>query len=306
MRFNGVTDRSYWQPVMHDFNQDGWQDMYLAVDYKANVFGYNTTTGIFQDVADTVGAASDWNDMGVALGDYDNDTDIDIYVTNIWLPKTKRRNVLYNYDSASGTFTDVGAQAGVGNGGWGWGATWLDADLDGLLDLATTNGREGHPKFETDPSVFFWNRGADPIYFRDVSDDVGFNDTLIGTALIAFDQDRDGDLDLLQTCTEGPMRLLDGEVFDAAKQNHYLTVRPRIDGPNHWAIGALVRATVGDTTMTRVITAGTSQGGQEPAEAHFGLGPNDVVQEVSVQWPDGTTTSVSDVAAGQVFDIVKP
>jgi hypothetical protein len=90
-------------------------------------------------------------------------------------------------------------------------------------------------------------------------------------------------------------------------QGNWLTVRPRMStGANHFAIGTLIHATVGDTTMMRLITAGTSMQGQEPAEAHFGLADHTTIDQLTIRWPDGQTTTLNDVPANQLLDITTP
>ena len=86
--------------------------------------------------------------------------------------------------------------------------------------------------------------------------------------------------------------------------HHALTVLPRMPGPNHRAIGAIVRAQVGAVQMTRLITAGTSYLGQEPAEAFFGFGRADSIDVVEVTWPDGRVSCVRDVVPNGVLDIL--
>ncbi|MCH8149720.1 MAG: ASPIC/UnbV domain-containing protein, partial [Planctomycetes bacterium] len=133
--------------------------------------------------------------------------------------------------------------------------------------------------------------------------DVQFNDTFIGASLIAFDYNRDGDIDMMQTTSGGPLRLLDNVPNGARGTNHYLVVRPRMAGTNHYAIGSVVRVTVGATTMMRPILAGTSMVGQEPAEAFFGLGSATVVDQVVVQYPNGERETLNNVAADQVITV---
>ena len=76
-----------------------------------------------------------------------------------------------------------------------------------------------------------------------------------------------------------------------------------LGGPNHRTIGAVVRVEVGSAKMMRVITAGTSFLGQEPAEAAFGIGSASMVDQVTIEWPDGTETKHDDVAGNQVLTI---
>ena len=202
-------------------------------------------------------------------------------------------------------FTDISEAYAMDDTGWGWGCTFEDFNRDLLVDLAVANGFN-RPESIDDPSRFFMNLGGRPDWFEEVSKAVGFADTDISTALVAADFDRDGDLDLAQTCgLGGPFRVLNNTITGDDAASHYLVVQPRMDGPNHFAIGAIVRATVGSTTMMRQITAGQSTQGQQPAESYFGLGNATVVNTLTIQWPDGQSTVLENVAADQVL-IVTP
>ncbi|NOT01182.1 MAG: hypothetical protein HOP29_11195 [Phycisphaerales bacterium] len=306
----GVGLAAMWghQAVFVDFDEDGWGDFYESIDYGPNRYWRNQTDGTFVDVAPATGMANAMHDMGVSLGDYDNDGDFDIYVTNIDY-NVNFHNVLLRNDSSGGTleFREVSAASGVDHGGWGWGATFFDADADGWLDIAATNGWKAGEEFINDQSKFFQNPGAPPFVFSDESVAVGFNDTFWGAALIAFDYDRDGDLDLVQACRGGPLRLLENQsTLPPGQQQHYLVVQPRTGGLNHFAIGAVVRIQAGGLNQMRLIAAGTSYLGQEPAEAYFGLGAANVVDVVEVTFPDGLVTVLNNVAADQVSGVSPP
>jgi hypothetical protein len=297
--------RWFWQPYFYDFNGDGWTDLYLMVDFDANLLFLNQGDGTFIEAA-PAGLANAMNDMGVTFGDYDNDGDFDIYITNIFRPDPdtgeQYHNVLLRNDSPPGAlaFTEVANAHQVHDGGWGWGATFFDADNDGWLDIAETNGYA----FWSDASRFFRNPGVAPFLFLDQSATVGFNDTYWGSALAAVDFDRDGDLDLVQVCMEGLVRLLANTPLGASATNLYLVVRPRMRGPNARAIGAVVRVTAGPLQMMRHITAGTGFMSQEPAEAFFGLGPNNIADFIEITWPDGSVTRLFNQPAGGVIDVV--
>ncbi|MEJ8567155.1 CRTAC1 family protein [Elongatibacter sediminis] len=302
----GLTDQTFehHQAIFYDFNGDGWQDIYVAVDFfTPNFLWINQGDGTFVDRSQEAGTGNAMTDMGIALGDYDNDGDMDLYVTNI--TRNGDHNVFLRNDSTGNAlaFTEIAEAVGVDEGYWGWGTTFLDADNDGWLDLAATNGQTVG-QWSDDPSLFYRNLANDPVSFEDVSEAVGFDDTFIGASLIAFDHDRDGDLDLLQTAQGvGDLQLLDNQPDTAASQRHYLVVRPRMPGNNHFAIGAQVHVTAGPLQLMRAIRAGTSTLGQEPAEAFFGLGPYDHADEVRVVWPDGRQTVMGEVAAGQVVTV---
>ena len=294
-----------WQSLLHDFDGDGLQDIYLAVDFAPNRLMLNRGEGSFVDVAPHTGAANDMNDMGLALGDYDGDGDFDLYVTNIdFFNTAPGHNVLLKNRSETGSlrFVEVSERSGVHAGGWGWGTTFVDVDNDTRLDLAATNGMP-RTVYEQDLSRLFMNLGEQPVRFLDRAQPFGFADMRVGSSLVAFDSDRDGDLDFLQTCMEGgPVRLLETQLVTPARANHWLVIRPRMQaGGNRFAIGARVEVRVGRRRMLRLITAGTSFMGQEPAEAFFGLGASDRVDEVRVFWPDGRLSRRLDLPADRVI-----
>lgn len=308
----GQTDVSRYQPIFHDFNDDGFQDVYVNVDFSENEFWLNNGDNTFQNIASSIGANSSFNEMGVTIGDYDNDGDFDVYSTNITRVENgiSKHNILYkNNKIETGIlgFTEIANndQINVGQSGWDWGTTFLDVNNDGFVDLATTNG--WNQLWGIDQSKFWLN--VDGSFFNDVSDNVNFNDFENAASLCAFDMDRDGDLDLAQTIKISgneklPLRLLENNYETSTNSNNYIVVKPRMHNGNHFAIGAVVKIAYGNgKTGMRLITAGTSFYGQEPAEAFFGLADNLTVDEIRVEWPDNTVTLVQDIVANQVITV---
>ncbi len=132
--------------AMLDYDNDGWLDLFFvngariedpmpraALPDKSdpsfwNRLYHNNRDGSFTDVTQTAGLQGHSYGMGVATGDYDNDGNIDLLVTNLG------GNILY-HNNGDGTFTDVTAKAGVGGSGWCTGACFVDYDRDGRLDL---------------------------------------------------------------------------------------------------------------------------------------------------------------------------
>ena len=120
-------------------------------------------------------------------------------------------------------------------------------------------------------------------------------------ALIAFDYDRDGDEDLLITNVAQPARLLENIT---APQGHWLDVQ-LVQGPgaNRNAIGASIYATLGSFTKRRDIICGDSYLAGTPPEAHFGLGPATILEELRIRWTDGTESTYENVPIDRLVRI---
>ena len=147
--------------------------------------GWSQASPSFVDIADAAGLTAEGQHHAVALGDYDNDGDEDIYVGSKFAP-----NALYRNDGNM-TFTEVGAEAGVADAGFTNAAIWFDFDNDGDLDLATGNGFGGSG---AEPNRFYVNQGNGT--FVDMAGEWGLNSTLMCRSLHAADYDNDGFTDL--------------------------------------------------------------------------------------------------------------
>ena len=314
----GIDDAvlGYHQPIMLDMNGDDLIDLFSSVDFAENRLWIHqgSTDGqpSFLDLASTSSCDNAMNDMGVAQGDFDDDGDPDLYITNIF--RNGFHNVFERNDSAGGSpaCVEISHDAGVEEGGWGWGTTFFDVDNDGFLDLAETNGWRNNG-WESPPRLFVRDPGL-PITFTDRALEAGLTNDSWGSTLLAGDFDRDGDLDLLESRQiddgrlQGSLSLYRNDLDPAAGDRRFLTVRPRMASRNKRAIGAKITVEAGGRTMTRWITAGTSYLGQEPAEAFFGLGAAVIADRVTVHWPHGEwageITILSDVTADQVLTVL--
>jgi hypothetical protein len=263
------------------------------VDFTANRFWINQGDATFLDEAPALGMNNAFNEMGVNLGDPDRDGDLDLYITNIHT-SFGRHNLFYARGPAPLQYVEMSGMLGVQDSGCGWGNSFVDLDLDGWQDLVATDSCA-----DAKARVFF-NDLVNTGTFLNVSGRAGI-DGLNGTGLVTFDMDGDGDRDVVQA-DEGQLRLFENR-HAVDEFRRYLVVRPRMRGGNPTAIGAKITVTNGPYTTARAILAGSSIMSQEPAEAHFGLGTTDEV-DVTVEWPDGTATTLLGVAANQVITVV--
>ncbi|SIS43799.1 MAG: hypothetical protein C9355_02055 [Thalassolituus maritimus] len=174
-------------PSFTDIDKDGITDLLVAADFRTTQVFSGLGDGVFENITDS-DVITDRNAMGSALGDYDNDGDLDWFVTNIHFNEYDDEliNRFYRNDSSSQEgiiFSEIAVQAGVSEGDWGWGACMKDFDNDGWLDIFQVNGfgydnsTFGHPIFD----VIGWV-GVTDIYAL-ASEDVS---SLIESALEYF------------------------------------------------------------------------------------------------------------------------
>ncbi|MBW3672015.1 MAG: CRTAC1 family protein, partial [Acidobacteria bacterium] len=306
--------REFWKlpypftPNFADINNDHWPDLLVASDFETSFIMINDGDGTFTVSDETV--LTDENGMGAAVGDYDNDGDLDWFVSSIWDPRGGvtegegwgvRGNRLYqNRGVGDGTFDDVTDKAGVGHGYWGWGSCFADLNNDGHLDLFHVNGFVTTPndpdgdQFNRDPSRLYISRGDGT--FDERSTSLGLVDTRQGRGVVCFDYDMDGDIDLFVANNSQPPGLFRN---DGGNEGNFLSFRLEGNAPNTEAIGARIYLEIGDTQQMREIQAGNNYVSSNPAIGHFGLGDAPIVDRVRIVWPSGSEITFSKVDANQ-------
>ena len=297
-------DRSF-TPSFADIDADGDGDLLLVADFNKTQVYVNNGDGTFNDVTDR-DVFVDQAGMGSAIGDYDNDGDMDWFVTSIYNLDveggTYFGNRLYkNWGSA--VFEDVTDFAGVADGGWGWATCFADFDNDGHLDLFHVNGwtRYRGKNFAADQVRFFHAQGDGT--FLERATEVGLEDTGQGRGLACFDAERDGDIDIVITNNSD-----DHIVYyrnDTSNGNHYLGVKLAGTGENRHGVGAKVTVTTVSGSQVREVRAGNNYVSQNPLEVHVGLGVAEAA-DVAVLWPDGMESVLHGVAADQLLTVTHP
>jgi enediyne biosynthesis protein E4 len=299
--------------AMLDDEHTGWPDLLVANDTQPNKLYRNQRNGTFKDAAVDAGLAFSADGkaragMGVDVADFTNSGHAGVAITNFDNEMTGL------YELTGKTYDDVAAQAGVGmasKNSLGFGCAFLDANLDGWLDLAVVNGHidetvrniRGNVGYAQPPHLFlnntFLNHGHGG--FRDVAGQIGadFDHPKVGRGLAYADFDRDGDLDLLLTTNNGPAYLYRNDQLAGNR-----SIRFRLIGTasNRDAIGAVVRLESGGITQSRMVKSGSSYLSQSELALTFGLEKRDRAERVVVFWPSGKTEEFTNLAAGKCYE----
>ncbi|HMO05475.1 MAG TPA: CRTAC1 family protein [Kiritimatiellia bacterium] len=329
MRWDDEPDFYVFTPFFADFNGDRWPEMGSVADFTNTYLFANSRTGYLERVTRTfAGYGTDENGMGTAVGDIDNDGDLDWFVTSIRdtspPPGVKWNgsgNRLFRNEGGL-RFSDITSAAGVRDGYWGWGAVMGDLDNDGWLDLFHVNGYANTffswipEKFNDKPALLFRNRGDGT--FTNIAAEAGLADTGQGRGTLLFDYDNDGDLDVFivnnqaltavgtnAVRTPGPPRLYRND-----NTNGYGWLKVTLDGvpPLHrHGIGSRVYLTAGGMTQMRELNASSGYLAHGPNRiAHFGLGTNTVIDAVRAEWINGDAVVVRNVAINQAMSVGVP
>jgi hypothetical protein len=296
--------------VSYDFDNDGWPDIYVAVDSAPSILFKNNHDGTFTDIAVMAGCAYSDNGheqagMGVGVADYDCDGWFDIFKTNF---ADDTCNLYHN--NGDGTFTDVTFEAGVGvnNQYVAWGCAFVDYDNDGWADIIQVNGHV-YPEIDKynfdqtfkNPRLVYRNLGNGK--FKDVSSEMGpgISEHYSSRGAAFGDYDNDGDMDVLILNLNDPPSLLRNE---GGNKQSWIKIKLVGTRCNRTAIGARVRVVTGKHAQMDEVHSGTSVMSQSDLRLHFGLGKVETVDLIEVKWP--TTQKIekfTQVKANQIITI---
>lgn len=320
----GPTYGNVWgtgfQPTWLDFDNDGDPDLYVVNDFgefaEPNVLWRNDGPDgnggwVFTDISTPSGTDSAIYGMGVAVGDYNLDGNLDLFLTNLG------EAVLLSNNGDGSTFTGTGARTGiplpVETGMFrdqlrvSWGTVFFDYDNDGDEDLYIASGFLDDDPFNNrseQPNLLLRNDGEGG--FTDVSNLSGAADWGISRGVAYADFDGDGCLDLYVTNmgaseTRGERARLFQNRCDW--DSNWLTVKLIGTESNRDGIGARITVTADGKTQIREVRAGSSSGSQNMLPAHFGLGGSVEVDSITIRWPSGTVQKVNNVASNQYLTV---
>ncbi|HEX6803059.1 MAG TPA: CRTAC1 family protein [Terriglobales bacterium] len=294
--------------VAADFDNDGWPDIYVACDSTPSWLFRNQHDGTFREEALERGVALSEDGleqagMGIGVGDYDLDGNLDIFKTNF----ADDTNVLYRNDG-KGNFDDVTIRAGLGveTRYVGWGTGIVDLDNDGFPDVFAVTGSV-YPEVEKKvpnypyrtPRLVFRNLGDGR--FEELIEEAGpgVSEPHASRGCAFGDFDNDGDIDVLVwNMNELPSLLRN----DVTSGGHWLKVLLVGSKSNRSAIGSRVTAQYGNRRQTQEVMAQSSFYSCNDRRLHFGLGA-ETSANLAIRWSNGAAETVASVAANQLIVI---
>jgi len=310
----GVEDRDLlygFTATFEDFDNDGRPDLFVANDRGRNYLYHNLGNGKFEEAGETWGVAypvegKPQANMGVAIGDYDHNGTMDIFVTTF----SQDHFTLY-HNTGNRLFFDVSSETGlasVTHPFLGWGTFFADLDNDGWLDLFTANGHV-YPEAESAKGVIekYTQR---PLVFRQsapgVFTEVGLRSGLAGLPLYSSrgaayaDFDNDGDIDIAYSSLDASPTLLENIT---AASHHWVTVKTVGTRSNRDGIGARLKLTAGDLVQYASVRSGESYLSGNDPRVHFGLGQKNKIDELEIHWPSGQVERLRGVPPDRILTV---
>ncbi|HEX9110624.1 MAG TPA: FG-GAP-like repeat-containing protein [Terriglobales bacterium] len=303
--------------LWHDFDGDGWPDLYVANDISENKL-YLNHHGTFVDAGRSAWVEEYRGSMGVAAGDFDRDGDDDLFISH-WIAQgfALYQSLLSEQKGMANEselhFTDVAANMGIGQPSLqkiGWGASFIDFDSDGWPDLVVANGstfeqKETSPRQLTPmPSFLFWN--AQGSFFYDLAPwNRSFSQPHVSRGLAVADYNNDGAMDIAVVDQGEGVRLLRNDIPQGNWAEFRLHNRvPPTGAALGFGDGATVIAWVGGVPLRRTVGS-SSYLSQDSHRVHIGLGAATKIDRLEVHWLRGRAETWTNLAANSIWEITQ-
>jgi hypothetical protein len=299
-----------------DYDSDGDTDLMVANDFGEfivpnKLYRNEFPLPLFTDVGPEMNADQQRYSMGVAIGDYDEDLDLDYYITNMGYNPLLRQDDI-NFTEVS---SDLGIQNEETNGllHTSWGTAFFDADNDSYLDLFVANGHM--PTIDMlsnepfDPNKLYRQNGLGN--FQDVSALAGVADTNIARGMALGDFDRDGLPDIAVVNIQNDILVGTDEHFvlyhNTSEIQNWIAFELTGTEASHDAIGTQLYVYAGGRTFMRELSGGgDTHCSQHSKDILVGLGGISEVDSVQIHWPGNHLQSLVQPEINQYHSIVEP
>ncbi|MBN4052019.1 VCBS repeat-containing protein [Cytophagaceae bacterium AH-315-L13] len=275
-----------------DYDNDGFLDLFVVngpASGENNTLYNNNGDGTFTKVINEIVVMDSARSVGASWGDYDNDNDLDLYVTNY-----DQENFLY-INNGNGSFSkNVLAGDIVTDNDTSIGSAWGDYDNDGDLDMFVAQGGAGGAM----DNALFTNNGDGT--FTKVINNVVVMDSGSSVSASWADYNKDGFLDLYVTNLNFEANSL---YSNNTNLNSWINILCQGDSSNTSAIGAKVRIKANingkNVWQLREISSQSGHRAQSSLNVHFGLGNATTIDTIIVEWPSGIIWDTSNVPINQ-------
>src|SRR5580692_441522 len=296
--------------VTFDYDDDGWQDIFIANDHMPNFLFHNNRDGTFREVGYAAGVAVSADGlfeagMGTDAADATGSGRMDLTVTHLDMQLAR-----FYQNLGDQTFDDATLRSKIGYATYhmsGFGTRFMDYDNDGARDLFMANGHvlDNIQRYHADtryaePKLMFRNNGHG--VFENVSDLLGpdFQLPRVSRGAAAADFDNDGDLDILVNNNGQAPQLLRN---DGGNSNHWLQILLIGTKSNRDGVGARVKVSAGNLILHDQRKGGMSYQSAQDPRLHFGLGPHSNVDAIEIFWPSGSVTRLASVKSDQIIAV---
>tara|TARA_X000001036_G_scaffold232238_1_gene216961 strand:+ start:1272 stop:3014 length:1743 start_codon:yes stop_codon:yes gene_type:complete len=315
--------RKSMQVLFHDFNEDGFPDIFVANDTDANGFYLNQGNGTFKVFSGPSGLSTTDGSMGIEIGDINNDGLSDIVYTNYAAEVNAIAYLIDNKSSNDGklrnaVFTQNFDSPMIHKLSWpkiSWGPGLFDLDNDGDLDLFFANGHLNSVSGDNRQSNLLFENNGNGLY-KDISSSSGILEAgqRIHRSAMFADYDDDGKIDMF--ITVNGQQIEDGKgntVFDpnqgrgilfqnqSKTKNNWIKIRLEGNQSNRDAFGTAVSLISNKIKQKQFLISGEGYFSSHAKELYFGLGQSNMIDNIQIKWPNGLIQTFKDILPNQTI-----